>query len=108
MIEGAETFLSGQRVAELWERLKLELSAKQDKTEQDAATDGEVSEMLDEVFGLGGGYIPENQPTATEDEVEEMLDDVFGQFSGEPTEADTATDAEVIEMLDDVFGLVSK
>lgn len=86
------------------------------------ATDEEVEEMYEEVFGDEG-------PIATDEEVEEVLDDVFGdnpppnngeegqnqnggqhqqpeQDAPQPDEEDdgVATDEEVGEMLDDIFG----
>lgn len=91
----------------------------------DVATDEEVKEMYEEVFGDTG-------PVATDEEVEEVLDDVFGDNpppnsgsenaetgngtgtenerpqrpgESEPEEDDgIATDEEVGEMLDDIFG----
>lgn len=104
-----DTFLNAERVAELWERIRQALDAKQDRVERDAATDAEVTEMLDEVFGFGGGYEPEEQPTATEAEVAEMLDEIFGSgSSGGSGETDVAADSEISEMLNEVFGRVSR
>ena len=74
MTVGAEKFLNGANLAELWERIKRELNAKQD---QNLATDAEVEEMLDEVFSAGEESLP-GQETATETEIQEMLDEVFG------------------------------
>lgn len=79
MTRNQEIFLNDQRVAELWARIKRELDAKQDRAERDTATDAEVDEMLDEVFGSGGGYDPAERPTATDEEVTEMLNEVFSR-----------------------------
>ena len=51
MTREAEIFLNEKRVAELWARIRQELDAKQDRVERDTATDAEVEELLDEVFG---------------------------------------------------------
>lgn len=83
MTGGAEIFLNDQGVAELWERIKQELNAKQDKVDLKIATDDEVSEMLDDVFGISGssGNYDECE-IAADDEIEDMLDEVFGVAQG--------------------------
>ena len=43
------------------------------------ATDEEVEQLFDEIFG--GNYTPSEQPTddfATDEEVDDLLDDIFG------------------------------
>ncbi len=43
----AERFLNGERASELWERTKEEIKTRL----PDTATDEEVAEMLEDVFG---------------------------------------------------------
>ena len=80
--------------AEQLEALKGE---KGDTGGLDLSIDGEVL-----VLGVGAAGQGE---TATDAEVEEMLDEIFGSSSGELEMDSTATDAEVDEMLDEVFGV---
>lgn len=68
-----EKYVNEARLAELWARLREELSGS-----RASAADEEVEEMLDEVFGPGGGAGTEERPTASEAETEEMLDEIFG------------------------------
>ncbi len=73
--EGA--FLGGAAAAALWARIGDALDRKQDREE--AAPDGEVAEMLEDVFGSpGGGGIQDYRETATAEETQAMLDEVFG------------------------------
>lgn len=80
MTREAEIFLNEKRVAELWARIRQELDAKQDRVERDTATDAEVEELLDEVFGPLGGD-SDRSDVAADEEIEEMLDEVFGPAS---------------------------
>lgn len=109
MIDSAKVFVNGDRLAELWNRIKQELNAKQDKAERDTATDDEVAEMLGEVFGPFEGEEVLPNGVATDEEVAEMLDGVFGSFSGDgPDVQNIATDEEITEMLNEVFCFVGK
>lgn len=81
--EGPEAFLGGSAAAALWERIGEALDRKQDRGEQEPAADGEVAEMLEDVFGSpGGGGIQDYRETATAAETQEMLDEVFGVRQG--------------------------
>lgn len=70
------------------------------------ATDDEINDMFDEIFGKteSGGVI-DDEDIATDEEINDMLEDVFGD-TGNVTidEEDIATDEEVDQMLDEVFG----
>ncbi len=63
-----EKFLNEERAAQLWARVRQKL---------DPATDAEVEELLDHVFGLPGTYDPGDRPAAADEEVEELLDELF-------------------------------
>lgn len=75
--EGA--FLGRTAAAALWGRIGEALDRKQDRGEQEAAPDGEVAEMLEDVFGSPGeDGLQDCRETATASETQEMLDEVFG------------------------------
>ena len=56
MMDAVELVPNSARIAELWAKIKAELDTRLDK--EDTATDEEVAEMLDEVFGTSGGGSP--------------------------------------------------
>lgn len=75
--EGA--FLGRTAAAALWGWIGEALDRKQDRGEQEAAPDGEVAEMLEDVFGSPGeDGLQDCRETATASETQEMLDEVFG------------------------------
>lgn len=78
----------------------------------EVATEDEVNEMLEEIFGKQGGGsggedIDESR-VATDEEVKEMLNEVFGKqgegSGGQIDDAQVVTDEEVAEVLKEVFG----
>ena len=57
--------------------------------------------MLDDVFGEGGE--PPDEHIATDEEVSDMLENVFGDIEDAIPDNMVATDTEVNNMLDSVF-----
>ena len=72
-----------------------------EKLEQDLAGWVAIQDAGNMSTGLSGADI------ATDEEVREMLNEVFGP-AGESDGRDVATDAEIKEMLDEIFGSTSK
>lgn len=92
----------------------------------DIATDGEVGDVIEDIFGTDDGGTGDDSggdtggeggdessgddtsgDIATDEEVGDVIDDVFGTddtTGEEPTEDNVATDEEVQDAIDDIFG----
>ena len=69
------------------------------------ATDAEIDELLDNIFGTGSTTLPDGTTIATDEEIDELLDNIFGSSSGSLPDGTTiATDEEIDDLLNNIFG----